>query len=324
MSTKALEQVIREKIHYKNGKQFQQLFWDVMILRNLDLQTPRMHKDLGNDGYSIPKKIFFACNGTEDSEYDNVKTVKKIGDDYKSFCDNWKDKYPFEKWCFVTKANLMGKPHQKLVELNNEQDGVVKENFGLEQFVNEALCLEIADLKRIFELPDSYDTGAVQEESDFNIISDIFNFIFENKIPPSKSDTIINSNNYTELTEKISLNFSDNELLTVKEMILRNWGRKSLVAKYLEGEAERNPGRIEALIDTVQSDFRRLKGVDHHGVTIESVKIIEDLSRQYLREDRQSNPDYVANARAIILYLFELCYLGKKTDTETKTQAVVF
>lgn len=324
MSSKVLEQAIREKIHYKNGKDFQQLFWDVMILRLSDLQTPRMLKDLGNDGYSIQGKIFFACHGTEDSQYDNKKTVKKIKDDYQLFCDNWKSKYPFTTWAFVTKANLMGQPHQTLLELNSNGDGITKQNLGLEQFVREVLCLEIADIRRIFELPESYEINAVQEESDFGIIADIFEFIFANKINNSDPSSIKQSNGYTELTEKLSLNFSGDELISVREMIVRNWARKDLVAKYMQGESDKNSGRIDALIDTVQSDFRQLKHANHHTTPIESVRVIEELARKYLKEDKQSNPEYVANSRAIVLYLFELCFLGKKTETENKNEVVVF
>lgn len=322
--SKILETAIRDKIKLVDGKAFQQMFWDVAILRVEGLQTPRMQQDLGCDGYTVCGKTFFACYAPESLKYDNSDTASKIEDDYGSFCKNWKDKHAFEKWVFVTKDNLMGVPHQKLVDLNGNGDGIHKENWGIDHLVNQALCLEVGDAVRIFGLPDMYLVRAVNEEKDFGIIGEIFESIFVEKVPSSSVETIKNSDNYTELLVKLPLNFSDRELQTAKEMIVRNWEYKSLVEKYLEGESSRNPGRVDALVDLVQSDFRKIKSANYHGVAIECVKIIEDLALQYLPTDKQSNPNYVSGSRAIILYLFELCFLGKKTESEELKEVAVF
>lgn len=324
MSNRLLEQAIREKIKISDGKAFQQIFWDVMILRCSDLQTPRMQHDLGNDGYSPKEKIFFACYAPESLKYDNADTKQKISDDYQDFCNNWKNKFPFEKWIFVTKDNLMGAPHQSIVELNTNGDGIVKENWGLEQIVREALCLDGAAVLRIFDLPDSYLVSAISEEKDFGIITEIFEFIFSKEIPSVDIGSIKKSENYTELTEKVSLNFSGEELKTAREMIVRNWAHKTLVEKYLKDEEGRNPGRVNALISKMQSDFRRIKNVKNHSVPIDSAGVIEDLAKEYLAKNKQSNPDYVAGARAIILYFFELCFLGKKTKQENVISEKLF
>lgn len=324
MISKQMEDAIRAKIQVVSGKEFQELFWAVMLLRCGDFQTPRMQKDLGNDGYSIDKKIFCACYAPESLKYDNAGTVEKIRDDYQLFCDNWKDKHSFEKWVFVTKENLMGKPHQKLVELNALNDGVSKENWGMEQFVRECLCLDNVHLVRIFNLPAPYLETVIDEQKDFGIISEVFDFIFKNKIESIDVSTIKGSENYTELTQKIALNFVGDEAKTVKDMIVHNWQRKALVEKYIELETGRDSSRTEALVDMIQSDFRRIKSVEHHGVPIESVRIIEDLAKEYLNKDKQSNPEYVACARAIVLYYFELCFLGQKTIKEIEIKEEVF
>lgn len=324
MNASALEEAIRDKIKVIDGKAFQQLFWDVMILRYADLQTPRMQKDLGNDGYSVGGTMFFACYAPESLKYDNSDTKKKITDDYKGFCDNWKEKFPFKKWVFVTKENLMGVPHQVLVELNANGDGIAKENWGLEQIVRETLCLDPLNIVRIFKLPDGYLTVAINEANDLGILGEVFGYIFSQKVSPVDVGVIKKADGYTKLTEKLSLNFSAEELSTAREMIVNNWQHKALVEKYLQDETERNPGRVNALVDSVQSDFRRVKGVDYHGTPIESVRVIEDLAREYLPTNKQSHPDYVAASRAIILYFFELCYLGQKTEKEDALSPKVF
>lgn len=324
MNTSEIEQAIRDRIKGLDGKTFQQLFWDIMILRYADLQTPRMQQDKGSDGYSLGNKIFFACYAPESLKYDNSETKKKIIADYESFRKNWKERYPFEKWVFVTKENLMGVPHQCIVDLSANGDGLKKENWGVEQLVKETLCLSPHNIVRIYKLPDSYLVTAINEESDFGILGEVFEFVFSQKVSPADAGSIKKAGNYTELTEKLSLNFSAEELKTAREMILNNWQRKTLVEKYLQGEEERSPVRVRALVDQIQSDFRRIKGVDYHGVPIESVRIIEDLAREYLPTSKQSNPDYTAASRAIILYFFELCFLGKKTEKEDALGSNVF
>jgi len=324
MASKQLETAIRDKIRLSSGKQFQQMFWDIMVLRCLDFQTPRMMHDKGNDGYSIMEKNFFSCYATEEIKYDNDGTVKKMTDDYESFCKNWISKNYFEKWVFVTKENLMGKPHQKIVDLNMLADGVAKENWGMEQVVREILCLEIKDIVRILDLDDFYLEGSVNEEKDFGVIGEIFEHMYSKKINAPNIDSIKKSDNFISLIEKIPLNFSGEGLETAKEMIIRNWEHKVVVEKYVEEESRINPSRVESLIDMVQSDFRVVRESDHHGVAIESVRVIEALAKKYLPIEKQSNPDYVAGSRAVVLYLFEMCYLGKKTDDELAANIKLF
>jgi len=45
--------------------------------------------------------------------------------------------------------------------------------------------------------------------------------------------------------------------------------------------------------------------------------VIEQLSQQYITDSkRQNDPVYQANAKAIVLYFFEFCTIGQKTDKE--------
>lgn len=187
--TKAIEEIIRDRIFRKSGKDFQQLFWDILICQYPDLQTPKMQHDLGNDGYSIEKKTFFAVYATESSKYDNKETSKKIKHDnpkdlgdYNKFVQNWKNKYSFEKWVFVTTDNLMGRPHQKITKLNDNGDGVKKENWGLEQIVKLALGLNASDQKRIFNFPESIILPSISTQStEVETIMDLIEYISTNE-----------------------------------------------------------------------------------------------------------------------------------------------
>lgn len=156
-------------------------------------------------------------------------------------------------------------------------------------------------------------------DCDFGILDEIFDYIFE-RIPEVDIQTINNRSSSTNIKKKIELNFrNENERTTIKETFHRNWIRKSLVEEFIARENEVNPMKVDALVDTVQSDFRKLKNSEYSRTEVESNKVIQELAISYLPENRKKNPEYVANAKAIILYLFELCYFGKVTDEQQKT-----
>lgn len=162
------------------------------------------------------------------------------------------------------------------------------------------------------------------EEKDFGIIKEIFDFIFKNKLARIDIEEIKKSDKLTHLTEKLMLNFSDDQLNIIDEMIIRLWDHKSLVGKFVQIEEEDNGGRINALIDKIQSDFRKVKQANTHYKQIEDVNIIEEIAIKYLPDNRKDNPDYIANAKAIMLYFFEHCDFGKRTKKENFKQTSLF
>ncbi|NQU87741.1 MAG: hypothetical protein HQ541_18475 [Mariniphaga sp.] len=153
--TKSTEETIRDRIARKSGKDFQQLFWDILICHYPNLQTPKMLRDLGSDGHCLEKKEFFAVYTPESFEYDNKKTVDKINEDYEKFLKEWVETASFEKWIFVTKRNLKGEALREIAKLDQNEDGIRKINWGLEKIVKLALDLKEKDQKRIFILLES-------------------------------------------------------------------------------------------------------------------------------------------------------------------------
>lgn len=169
------EKIIRDRIRMSTGKQFQQLFWDILICHYPNIVLPKMLHDFGSDGHDFTSKIFFAVYAPDSLNYDNKKTVKKISNsipskseelgDYEKFSNNFLVKFKFEKWIFVTSDNLMGLPNQKIAELNGNNDGVIKELWGLDKLVKLSLDLNDKDCKRIFDL----DNQTIQNQFNGNL-----------------------------------------------------------------------------------------------------------------------------------------------------------
>lgn len=161
--TKQDEEFIRDRLHRLSGKEFQQIFWDIMVCSYDDFQTPKMQNDLGNDGYTLKERTFFSVHATDSGNYDGGKTSKKMSNpspkkgqelgDYDKFLKNWKHKNAFDVWIFVTKGELTGIPHQTLVDLEKNGDGIHKLNWGMEHIVHQCSLLSSDDRERIFGIP---------------------------------------------------------------------------------------------------------------------------------------------------------------------------
>ncbi|MEN8217732.1 MAG: hypothetical protein ABFS56_15465 [Pseudomonadota bacterium] len=165
----------------------------------------------------------------------------------------------------------------------------------------------------------SSDTSQLDQNSqDRDIIDEIFQHILENV--PSKGTTleqIRDSKPFTKLKIKVPLNFPKQQMKTFQEMLHQTWDKKSLVEHYFAELSAIDQTKVFDLQGHIQSEFRRLRGSDDHQIKIGDLQVIEQLSQQYITDSkRQNDPVYQANAKAIVLYFFEFCTIGQKTDKE--------
>lgn len=160
-----------------------------------------------------------------------------------------------------------------------------------------------------------------KEEKDIGIIADILDFIFENKIKvediePTKDEK--NKEIFVNLKEKIPLNFKDTEQQDcAKKMFTNLWSTIRLVEKYL-AEIE-DQGKVLRLKEQIQTEFRKLKDQNN-----DILKILDELPLIFLQDDKKTNPDYHSGAKAIILYFFEYCDIGSKTEKEKLNEKSLF
>lgn len=332
MNNNSIREIIRDRIYRFNGKQFQQLCWDILIKVFPDLQTPRPVHDLGSDGYTIKSLMFFACYAPEGHEYDNKETISKIEDDYKKFVDHWKDKYGFKKWVFLTKDNLTGGPHQKLIELNSNYDKVDKENWGVEQIVNTVMGLDLDVIKELFNLEEAsatqqtfvnhgiinkgninvgkqaniineYNTYSDQEQKENTAIEDMFNYVISQlpKTPqPQPSDDI-----RIKIREKIKLNFTEEQdQIEVEKYFNQAFTRTRLVEERLQTLEPQKQSDIETHISQKYSEFKRNCKTN--------MEILDKLFDFFTPSKKKIDSIYAGAVRAFVLLFFEDCTIFEK------------
>lgn len=148
-------------------------------------------------------------------------------------------------------------------------------------------------------------------EHDLGILGEIIEYALEEKIPRDFSyNGASDLSHEAELQVKIPLN-TDNEEDTdeLRDIFLSHWGMIMDVAKYL-GDIE-DQGKVIRLKEYVKSQFRIVRSENKN-----IIQIFDRLPFSVLPREKASNPDYNVIAKAIVLYFFEQCDVGKKTQKE--------
>jgi hypothetical protein len=148
-------------------------------------------------------------------------------------------------------------------------------------------------------------------DHDLGVLGEIIEYVLEEKIPENFRIGYAEALSHeTELQVKIPLN-TENEEDTddLHDMFVNHWSMIMNVAKYL-GDIE-DQGKVIRLREYIKSQYRTIK--------VESINIIQTFDKlpfSVLPKEKASNPDYNVTAKAIVLYFFEQCDIGKKTTKE--------
>ena len=148
-------------------------------------------------------------------------------------------------------------------------------------------------------------------EQDLGIIADIFKYIFDNKIEQIDISKLKENKKFLQLKDKIEINFSDESKKEINDILKINWGRMNVVERYIEKNNDISPEKISALILKIKSVYREKKSCEASDTKIENINVLDVLAKEFLPEDKISNPDYYASSMAIVLYFFQMCEIGK-------------
>jgi hypothetical protein len=160
------------------------------------------------------------------------------------------------------------------------------------------------------------------ESKDWGVIEEIFKYVFAEIVKHDEFDINKKDNKITNLISKIPLNFRKREVAKrVEETLTVLFPRIMLIDKFIETTRVE---RVTALFLDIRRKFCNLLGSNNWRTPVKDYKIFEKLAEQYLPDNKKSNPDYFANALALILFFFEHCEFGKKTDEENNNKQINF
>jgi hypothetical protein len=264
--------------------------------------------------------------GNHHKVIDNPDNINKYTvDALKEMKENHENNYIYEPYK-VSQAiieKILSNAIQQSTEQNYSQNvTTTNQNLGngTQQvtIAREVKTDNIIGTQNINNYPFSDTSQLDQSRQDRDIIDEIFHHILENV--PSKGTTleqIRDSEPFSKLKIKVPLNFPKQQMKIFQEMLHQTWDKKRLVEHYLAEQSAIDETKVFDLQEHIQSEFRRIKGSNDHNRKIGDLPVIEQLSQQYITNSkRQNDPVYQANAKAIVLYFFEFCTIGKKTDKE--------
>jgi Restriction endonuclease len=159
--------------------------------------------------------------------------------------------------------------------------------------------------------------GIDVDSDDLTIIDEICDYVLANI--PKKVSThkeITNSSSFAKIQIKVPLNFPVEHRNRIAELLKNTWNKRQIVGEYLSNLEDEV--HVIDLKERIQQDYCQVRGVSNPQEPIEDVKFIDELSQKILPTRYQSNLHYQTNAKAIILYFFEFCDIGQKTDTENQ------
>lgn len=279
--TNSIEEQIRDRISRKSGKEFQQLVWDILICYYPNIQLPKMLRDYGSDGHDFDSKTFFAVYAPEHT-YKVDETTHKISNpgtknigDYEKFSNTWIATKRFSKWVFITKENLTGKPLLKIAELNNNGDGVRKENMGLDNLVKLSLDLKQTDRDRIYNLASSNKINIENLNGNLYSAEKILINSDTNFNKPGEVETIMDLIDYISNNNELKESDFDNVIPDPDKKI---YTRFKDYCKAIESEIQNYPFHVNALKAAEGS-----VGLDQ--IRVAKVRgYLKQMSRRFLRE----------------------------------------
>ncbi|MGR0480394.1 MAG: SMEK domain-containing protein [Candidatus Electronema sp. V4] len=199
---------------------------------------------------------------------------------------------------------------------------------------HEDLCKKLKDaefeyLSKIYSYLDSMTKTSCSDVDnnidDLGIISEIFDFIQSNKPKKTTDFSTIVDLSEIALKPKIKLNFQKEQKDEIDRLINKIWDKKEIVGKFIKEQYCEDEVSINELIFTIQDDFCKLSGSKKPDTKIQDISVIKNLAMNYLPETKRKNIGYIANAEALVLYFFEFCCIGQKTEfKEEKKQLSLF
>lgn len=294
-----LKNAFTQQIKAKIGANFEEFIDEMFLLKyGADDYIPiRGTKDKGNDGTILSENKILACyapNKYSKTEFE-VKVLgstKKEGD-FPKYITNWKKLY--SNWEMLVNHEIS--PDQLTLVEGLEGSTSIK---GIKQIISIIENdLNTNQMRRLAKYL------GIEEFVKQDYLLDIINDLLSNtKIDGSSLK--FDRKSLIDITRKIELNFEKEDVDGIKSEITLVMPDFNLIDNLLSGYDDNEKDIIKW---RVIEDYNKLSG---------NFKIrLNNLSKQYTKQYGNIEDDgYRKYTKVLLLYMFEQCLIGKKTDKE--------
>lgn len=252
----------------------------------------RKTKDLGCDGIIVSKKQVIACYGPVDS--DQKKFDRKVNDDFDDFKNNWQSRFP--DWMFVVNHDVTPLQINKIEALKKGTPLLGLK--GILSIIDELNSYQKRKLAKYLNIEDEF------------LAKDYLKEILEDLLKNSSS--IEPRKEYSKpiyIKDKVKLNFNIVDIQNILD-------EYDIVAEYFSDIQDLFYGYEDEDIDRIKHrvvyDYSQTNGV--------FMDRFNTLTKLYLSKySIDTDDEYRFYVRALLIYVFEQCLIGNKTETENDT-----
>lgn len=291
---RGLQTIFESRIENLQGFDFEDFVKELFLKKYTEngFSPTRPRKDRGCDGVLLQLKTVIACFGPK--KYDYSKYTAKVDEDYGAFQIHWQSIYP--NWQMIVNHKL--DPLQQ-VYIDKKHSGSIL--LGLDQLISMiSTKLNVTEKRHLAELL------SIPREQFF---SDYLDELLGNLLNGTQTDpeqiSKFNPDRLTGIREKIQLNYTSEDLELAEqefELVMPLFQTiESHISNFNDDEKDRLKYRVVSEFNKMAGDFK------------EKVDSLADFYLQRFSNDRDD--DYRYNIRAVLLYLFEQCLIGKKKNT---------
>ncbi|MBX3257155.1 MAG: hypothetical protein KF862_23670 [Chitinophagaceae bacterium] len=293
-----LKNAFKMQIQSKEGFGFEEFIDELFLLKyGVDDYIPiRRNKDKGNDGTVLPEQKILACYAPRkysktDFETKVLGATNKEGD-FEKYQKNWKEKFP--NWEMYVNHEVS--PEQLTIIQALDGNTSIKGIDQLLSIIDELVSSKKRKLAAYLGIESFFIQDYIQD-----IINDLLN-------ASAEEDKAIHFDKRTLVPpqKKIELNFEQEDWDGMNSEMMLVMEEFNTINNILSGYTD---DEINTLKRRVINDYNKLSG--------SFKERLYNLTDQYIQAYGNSKDDeYVKCVKSVLLYMFEQCLIGKKTDSE--------
>lgn len=293
-----LKNAFKMQIQCKEGFEFEEFIDELLLLKyGVDNYTPiRRIKDKGNDGTILSEQKILACYAPRKYSKADFETkvlgAKNKEGDFEKYQKNWKTE--FLNWEIYVNHEVA--PEQLTLIQGLDGNTSIKGIDQILMIIDELASNKKRKLASYLGIENFFIQDYIQD-----IINDLLNATgIEDNILHFDRKTLVPPQRKIELNfEKEDWDGMNSEMLLVMEEF-------NTIANILSGY---EVDEINTLKRRIINDYNKLSG--------NFKERLYSLTEQYIREyGNLKDDEYGKCVKSLLLYMFEQCLIGKKTDNE--------
>lgn len=286
-----LPHLVQQRVNSLHENRFQEFVESLYILHYGSAFTPiKQKRDKGCDGIINSPKTVIAIYGPE--RRDLRKFKEKVGDDFKKYEDYWMAEYP--NWQVIYNLQYTSGEVEYLVSLKSNVEKIEPRH--------------LVDIFQHLRWTDKRRIAAQLGIDDIYLNKDLVETVLTDLI---ESSEVLDDNDRVHtkpiyIGEKIELNYSPQDVDSAKEEYENCLLYFGMLQQSL---ASCNETEQASLRSRIIQDYQRFNG--------SFSQRLQSMTEAYAKNNRVDDI-YVFFIRVTLIYFFEQCLIGTKTETEKK------